>query len=285
MKKGLKYYTEKFEYYSLHLLESINSIGYSFNGRKVDLVQDVYLSLLNRIGVNIASINHLSKVFHEENVSNSIALLFRACISDIIFGYYLIDYINDKESFDGEIRVKNVEFLKYIQKVGPKEQEILSKKTDKIQIDFNELIVNNFKDYVKEIDDNGKITFKNNSEIRKESKSKVVYLNNNLNFKLTEEYIFENLKNKDSKTADHFDSIYIFWKYYSQFQHFSHLGKVILYYKKENFLYDFMTSLLEAYHFISVIQRFVFDFSIEGYDQLKDELKQVYEEFKPDQLE
>jgi hypothetical protein len=282
MEKDLKYYTERFEYHSFYLQQSINSIGFSFHGKKVDLVQDVYLSLLNRIGVNIASIHHLSNFFIEENISSSIALLLRACISDIIFGYYLMDYINDEKTFEGEIKVKNVEFLKYIQKVGSKEQKVLSKKTGNVQLNFNELIINNYEGYFKKINNNGQVVFKSNSEIRKECGSKAIFINNDQNFSLTEEKIFENLRNKRPEMEDHFDSIYIFWRYCSQYQHYTHLGVALQKQGKEFFLYYFMSLLLETYNFLSVMQIFVFNFSVVNFDQVKNDLVQVYKEFKPD---
>jgi len=287
MKKDLRYYTEKFEYHSLYLQQAINSIGLSYHGKNVDLVQEVYLSLLNRIGINIASIYHLSEFFLEENVSSSIALLFRACISDIILGYYLIEFKNDLQSFEGEIRIKDVEFLKYMLEVGPKEQKILSHKTGITSINFVEHIVDNFEDCIKTktVKENGKIDFKSNSDIRKECRGNSILKKDDQNFQLTEKNIFDKLKNRNIEMEDHFDNIYIHWKYYSQFQHFSHLGKGLLDDKKENFLYYLMGSLIEVYNFLSVMQIIVFNFPVDDFDQAKNDLIQVYREFKPDQLE
>lgn len=284
MEKDLKYYTEKFEYHSFYLQKLINSIGFSFHGKKVDLVQEVYLSLLNRIGINIASIHHLSNFFLEENISSSMALLLRACISDMILGYYLIEFKNDLKSFEGEIRIKDVEFLKYMLEVGPKEQKILSHKTDITPINFIEYITNNFEDYIKVVNDNGQIVFKNNSDIRKECRENTILKKDDQNFQLTEKNIFEKLKNKNIEMEDHFDNIYIQWKYYSQFQHFTFSGVILMKDRKENFLYYFMGALIETYNFLAVMQKIVFNFTLENFDQVKNDLVQVYKEFKPDQI-
>ncbi|HPR31012.1 MAG TPA: hypothetical protein PLK12_02910 [Prolixibacteraceae bacterium] len=281
MNMNLIYYTEKFEKYNFSLMQSINSIGMHFNNKKVGLIKEVYLSILNRIGINITSIHILSKNFLEQNVSSSIALLFRACISDMILGYYLISFTNNEKSFEGEIKVKNVEFLKYVQRVGPKEQKLLSKGSNNTKININEFIKRNFKDYLEKTDNQEEIFYKSNSDIRKECESNPTLLNNDLNLKLTEENLFKNLGEINTKAEDHFDSIYIIWRYYSQFQHFTHLGRVFMKDSKKNILYYFMGTLIETYNFLSVMQKTVFcNLIIENFDQAKMELIKVYEDYK-----
>lgn len=287
MNKDLQHYSKEFTFYLEELQIEINSIGYTYLGTQVDLQKEVFLTILNRIGVNISSIKHLSKVFDEENVSSSIALLFRSCISDIILAHYLLMYKSDINSFSGEVKIKETEFLRYIIKVSPMEQEMLSESEEDLKIrneQLKQIIIGQYSNLIEEIKPNGNFKIKKNETIRLESNSKRELFGEWFSKNLSEDNMFERLLNHKSEYKNYYKSIYILWRYFAQFQHYSFSGRHFIAEQKADFLYYFFQSMRDCYYLVHILMKDIFHLTFEGFD---DNIKKVFillDEYKPQRM-
>lgn len=286
MDKDFNYYSKKFSYYSYQLQIAIDSIGSDIQPNEDDLVSEVYLSLINRIGINITSIHHLSNVFSEENISSSIALLYRSCLSDIFFGYYLLIFKSDVDSFKGEIKLKDAEFLKYARKVSPIEQYLLSdtpEDLDKRRKEFFCILKDRFHDLIENIDSNSdsieSIKIKSVKSIRLEFQSNPDFFDDSFNEAPSENFIFDYLLKLDKQREDYYKRIYSHWRFYSQFQHFTFAGKDFIHDDKKNFLYYFILSLMDCYYFTYILQRDIFHATKEDFNEKIEEVLNLVEEF------
>jgi hypothetical protein len=196
MIKDFPYFTNKFDYYSTQLHETINSVGLHFQGQEVNLHFEVYISILNRIDINIYSISKLSKDFLHKQISSSIAILFRSCFSDLVLGYYLLTFINDSQTFKNETLILSQSFLKnYVKDTLPIEQKLLAKDKndhDKRLVELNEILRNEFAKIFEEVDSlkikSAKMIRDENGSNRNLFKEKDVY-----NWELSEAVMFRHL--------------------------------------------------------------------------------------------
>lgn len=284
MNKDLYYYSQQFSLYSSQLSMEINSIELMYQDKARDLITEVYLSLLKRIGINIKSINQLSKIFLKENVSSSIALLFRSCISDIFLGHYLLLFKADFNSFNGVIKIKDAEFLKYAIKVGPIEQSLLSKSNEdlvKREGEFLNIIKDKFHDLIENADSVSTKTLKLKSakSIRQESESNPEFLSDLFNKALTEDEMFNRLLVLDSMREQHYKSVYILCRFYAQFQHYTFASRDFIRCEKEDFLYYFLQSLMHCYSFTSVLQKEVLQISLKDFKMHYQEIYNLVKEY------
>ena len=282
--KGFNHYSRQFSFYTYQLQILINSNGFELSNKGVTLQQEVFLTLLNRIGVNISAIHHLSKVLPEENISSSIALLFRSCISDIVLGHYLLIFKDDLNTFFAEIKVKDAEFFKYAQKVSSIEQQLLSNSDAEFE-KRKEEIYNILKEEFSEIIDcetvNGGFKVKNVETIRSESNSSIELFGDFMNKHPNEEYMFHRLFSHNQKLTDYYKSIYTLWRYFSQFQHYSFAARYFIRDSKENFLYYFIQSLKDCYYFVFVLQDEVFQIAFDGFEANMLKVLELYKEYRP----
>lgn len=284
MNKDLQFYSKEFTFYVEKLQIVINSIGFAYHGTQVDLQKEVYLTLLNRIGINISLINHLSRVFYEENISSSIALLFRACISDMLLGYYLLIFKSDKNTFSGEIKIKETEFLKYVRKVSPMEQELLSETEEEFEVRKQEIFLflkENYSDLIEDANIDADFRVKSVLKIRSESNSNAELFGESFSKPPTEDYMFDQLFRHKSDLTDYYKSIYTVWRYFAQFQHYSFTGRHFIADQKENFLYYFIQSLKDCYYFVFILQHEVFQITFNGFEANMLMVLELYQEYKP----
>jgi hypothetical protein len=284
MNRDLQYYSKEFTFYTEQLQRIINSIGLKLISTHVDLQKEVYLTLLNRIGVNISSINHLSKVFYEENVSSSIALLFRACISDILLGNYLLMFKSDSNTFSGEIKIKEMEFLKYANKVSQIEQELLSDSIEECEMRKKEILnilKEDYSDLIEDSINNVDFKIKSVKKIRIESNSNPELFGEAFNKHPTEDYMFDRLLGHKSEFKNYYSSVYALWRYFAQFQHYSFTGRHFIADNKENFLYYFIQSLKDCYYFVFVLQDEIFQVAVHGFEANMLKVLELYKEYKP----
>lgn len=272
MNKDFYYYSKQFSHYSHQLSLVINSLGLMYQGKEHGLVSEVYLSLLNRIGINIVSINHLSKIFYEENISSSIALLFRSCISDIFFGHYLLLFKSDINSFAGENQIRNAEFLKYARKVSQIEQYLLLDNQvdlEKRDREFSNILKKLYPDLlenkVSSLDSIGGLKIKNAKVIRSEFKSNPEFFGESFSRSPTEDDMFNRLLILDSQREKYYKKVYSLWRYYAQFQHYAFVSRDFISDDKDNYLYYFIQSLVDCYFFTSILQKDVFQISIKDF--------------------
>jgi hypothetical protein len=219
-----------------------------------------------------------------ENVSSSIALLFRSCISDVFLGHYLLLFKSDFNSFNGEIKIKDAEFLKYAKKVGYIEQYLLSNSPedlDKREGEFLNIINNLFNDLIEDADTVSIKTLKLKSakSIRQESQSKPEFLGDLFNKIPTEDDMFNQLLILDSKKEQHYKNVYILWRFYAQFQHYTFAGRNFTGSKKEDFLYYFIQSLMHCYYFTFMLQGEVFKIQIKDLEIHLKEIVNLIKEY------
>ncbi len=282
MKTDFFYFTHLFNYFVFQLQRTINSIGLNYKDRQVNIQIEVFISILNRIGINISSINHLSKTLHEEQISSSIALLFRACLSDIILGHYLLSFKSDIITFENEIRVLNQSFLKkYVNDIYKVEQELLSTNEEDFKnrvAEFNNILKEEFLDIL--VDDN-LLKTKSAKKIRDEFRSNKKYFNDMdvYNSELSESTMFKHLFAKKNDLENYYKQVKVLWKYFSQFQHYTFPGRHFINDKKENFLLYFFQSLIDCYNFTNILKELVFQIDIPEFELNKQHLSDVYKEY------
>jgi hypothetical protein len=196
----------------------------------------------------------------------------------MIIGFYLLTFKKDKILLENEIRVLDASFLKYVKKVFPIEQEILSKDEIDAENRINEIeetVKSTFKDLI-ESADNFKVL--SPKMIREKFGSDITSFPNDLyNSNLSEEKMFEYLI---SKSKVPFTSLYIYYRFFSQFQHFTHAGKELFYLSKLDFIYYFFYTLILCYDFAIIVTSKILDLEVEEMGSHQEELKAVFKKYK-----
>lgn len=263
---------------SIYLVQVINDIGKNLKNKETFVTVEVYIILYNRLMSNLYSISILLKEYEDQPISNSISLLFRSCISDILIGFYLLTFQNEPQTMLNEIKVLDAGFLKYIKKVLPIEQKFLSKDEKEA-----EAKISHIEEFIKKVFDdliekNKEYKILNASQIRDKFKSnKSIFTNDHYNSILTEEKMFEYLRNKVDPP---FTSLFVYWRFFSQFQHFTHAGKQLNYLSKSDFIYFFTHTLILCYEFVLIVNKKILNISVTELEQNKKELINAFKSFK-----
>jgi hypothetical protein len=276
--ENLNWYTNLTKEKSLYLAEAINQIGHGFNGRKISRINESFIILLNRLMCNLYSISVLLEKYEHKPISSSISLLFRSCISDMVIGFYLLTFNKNKTTLETEIRVLDASFLKYLKKVYPIEQELLSKDKDEANKKINK-----FEKFLKQqfkelLDDENDFKVLSSKKIRdkfgtnKKSFQGELYKSN-----LPEEKMFEHLITIGDVP---FKSMYDYYRLYSQFQHFTHAGKELLHLSKSDYLYYFIHTLIFCYDFVFAVNSEILNIEVIEIKQNREELIDAFKNYK-----
>lgn len=209
-----------------------NEIGESFNGKfgsELKLKGFVFLDLLLRINSNLEGIYLLLKPYNDQpELKYPIALVLRACLSDVLTGYYLLSFQKDEKSFENEIKVLGLDYLNYAKsmvKTEPLFSKLNSKELLESKIKENESILfDRYKEYIKSTED-GKIQFYSVAELRKTSKDELFIIRGERSRKPTDKNKFERLSHIRLLQ----DALYIYplMRYYAQYQHYTFEGREI----------------------------------------------------------
>lgn len=263
---------------SLYLAEAINQIGHRFNGRKISRINESFIILLNRLMCNLYSISVLFENYKFQPTASSISLLFRSCISDMMIGFYLLTFNKSKIALETEIRVLDASFLKYIKKVYPIEQELLLKDKDEANkkiTKFEEFLKQQFKEL---IDDENDFTVLTSKKIRdKFGTNKKCFQGELYKSNLTEEKMFEHLIAIGKVPLK---SMYVYYRLYSQFQHFTHTGKELLHLSKSDYLYYFIHTLILCYDFVIAVNSEILNIEVKELKQNREELIDTFKNYK-----
>jgi hypothetical protein len=127
-------------------------------------------------------------------------------------------------------------------------------------------------------------SIKSAKKIRLESQSNSELFGDSLKESLTEEYMFKRLFDHKSEFRNYYKSVYILWRYFAQFQHYSFSGRHFIAEYKEDFLYYFIQSLRDCYYFVYVLQNEIFHLTFSGFDEIVLKVCVLLEEFKPNEL-
>lgn len=261
-----------------YLAEVIDKIGFRFKGRQLSRTTESFIILFNRMMCNLYSISVLIEKYKTQPISNSLSLLFRSCISDMIIGFYLLTFKGKDPEMENEIRVLDSSFLKYVKKVSPLEQEILSKDGNELEkrLEENEIIVNDSFQELLDIDEQYKVL--NARRIREKFYSKTSEFEGDLyKSNLSEEKMFEFLISK-SKTP--FASLYIYYRFFSQFQHFTHAGKELFHLSKSEFSYYFLYTLVYCYNFVIIINSEILEIEVIELEEHFEKVKNVVKNYR-----
>ena len=279
------YYFLQFKLFSSKLSDLIDSFGYSLEGRIFDKFEYTFFLLINRIGLNI---NSISRLANQEGVSHSgysISLLFRAIISDIIVGYYLYSFKSDKVTFENELKIVDSVFLQYALAVAPEEQKLIEENEELRNNRLNELnkiLISEFGELLKDIKANNLVR-KKPFAIRNEYGSRRELFTSDEFFQskkdISETEMFNHLKQKLVNIESYIANLYILWRFFAQYQHFTFFGAQKLFDMDKLKLTLFhLYTLISCYDFIHILSERVFQHEIKEIETLKLKLKHISEE-------
>lgn len=257
-----------------YLAQVIDKIGHKFKNKEMFTSNEVYLILYNRLMSNMYSISLLFKEYQDQPLSNSISLLYRSCISDVLIGFYLLTFQKDPQTMLNEIKVLDAGFLKYIKAVLPMEQEALSKNEKEFQERIVELENEVKKIFEDLIHDQDEYKILNPKSIREKYQSnRLLFSEMQFKSNLSEENMFKHLI---SKMKPVFVSLYVYWRFFSQFQHFTHAGKQMNYISKSDFMNYFLHTLIICYEFVIIVNKEILNIEVSELSSHKEQLLLEY---------
>jgi hypothetical protein len=212
-----------------------NRIGLSFNGKKfreIKLKGFIYLDLLHRINSNLeALIVLLKKIKISPEFKNSIAIILRTCLSDVLTGYYLYTFLKDETTFENEVKVLGIDYASYMIEMVTDEPKYIpfdiseDKKGENINLNKKK-IASRYSALIKSYDETtGILTRYKPSEIRITSDSELFLPEEDRNKSITDKRKYERL----CKSNDLHDQayIYILIKFYAQFHHYGYFNREV----------------------------------------------------------
>jgi hypothetical protein len=216
-----------------NLSKITNEIIQSFSGKKgseLKLKRIVFLDLMYRIVSNLEGLYLLLKPYNESReLKFPIALVIRACLSDVLTGYYLMSFLKDEKSFNNELKVLGLDYISYLMDMSSVEPSFVRhesiEKMNEIIANQMKFIHNKYKEYIKTKDE-GSIKLYSPAEIRQTSKPELFIFKNEINLKPTDKNKFERLFK--IPMVDKISYIYPLMRYYAQYQHYSFEARQII---------------------------------------------------------
>ncbi len=206
-----------------------------FNGLETKNYTNCFLDILARIRYNLEGLSNLLSCFEEDyRLKISVSLLLRSICADQLTILYLLTFY-DKED-ESNIAVKNEldvissEYLQYVKKTLREDHDLLVLLGFEKESAYSEKVIWFNKLAPELIKESGKI--KTRTELRETTPNKIKE-----GLKPYGNFLSENEKSNRIKEFGFakFGFIFIAFKYYSQFQHFTTMSKKIIEYSP---LYD-----------------------------------------------
>lgn len=200
------------------------------------LLKHAILDLCKQIYANLYALNTLLSDFHDERNNLKrvpIALITRGALADCLTGVYLITFRNNPESLKNEINVMGREYAKFLRFFEEEKINYLEKSE---KLDVKE----EMKKWVTLFKKNQPYLFDNPSDSEWQLKSpktlrhtSEIKLPKELDGPLTEDKKSERIRQNDLKGD--FDSLYIGFRYFSQYQHYSFSNRKMIEELREEF--------------------------------------------------
>lgn len=198
----------------------LQTVGMKYHGEKnVPQEEFVFLDLLKRIKANLGGVSDilvdLNKLAPSDNFEKKIPLsiLLRSCLADCMMGLYLGTFKNPE--FSEELDVLNLDFIKYMGSMIPLEVELwnmLSGESNDPQIQLDE-----------RYDAFSKWLQSNKGEPWKTRKPADFRSDKSKTTKIDFPLIHDRLKVEARALA----YMYNYYRYYSQYEHFTSIGRDI----------------------------------------------------------
>jgi hypothetical protein len=196
-----------------------------FNGRRTENYTAYFLNIFTRFRINTEGLLNLMDPFYKDyRLKICTNLLLRSICSDILTALYLLTFYDkddkDNISLKNELNLISSEYLRYVKRTMEEDHDLLlqlkipSPQTIEEKRNWINSIAHDILDEKGNIKSRDQIRATTKPDIKKE-------LKNNGTF-LTEEEKFQRIKNKGF--AD-YRFVFIAFKYYSQFQHFTLMSK------------------------------------------------------------
>ena len=204
--------------------EAMEQVGQTYNGAKnVPKEQFVFLDILKRIKANLRGCRdmlfELTKLDPEkDNFEKKIPLsiLLRSCLADAMVGMYLASLT--KQEFAEELDVINLDFVRYMGSMIPLEVELYNRLSGK-EINFQEELdirYDGFSQFLSS--DKGKPWTYNKASVFRADKTN----DKRVDFPLIRKSLIES-----EVETQAFAYMYNYYRYYSQYEHFTSIGREI----------------------------------------------------------
>lgn len=210
-----------------------NEIGLSFHGkygREIKLKGFVYLDLMQRINANLEALLLLLKKFKESpELKSPIAILLRACLSDVLTGYYLYTFMKDKVTFENEVKVLGLDYASYMISMIENELKFTSgnlsvSERQSLMNKRKKQIADKYPDLIKSYDEqSGKVVKYKRAEIRDSSNPKFFFSDKQKNNPITDISKYDRLL-KFQPLRD-LAYVYVLMRFYAQFQHYAFFNR------------------------------------------------------------
>ena len=223
----------------------INKVGISNDNKKgseIGLKGFVFLDILQRINYNLLGLSTLFIEFKKYNdIRFTINLIFRSCLSEVLTGLYLAHFTIDEDSFANEINVINLDYAKFRKFLIENEVMLTNQNENK---DIEEIINNLIKKYIK---DNSELfeklekwNLKKPNILRETSNSDLFIDNKHFKNVISDEIKSRVIKND----REELNMVYILYRYFSQYHHYSFNGRSTLSFPIETDMRNYWVSFM-----------------------------------------
>lgn len=238
---------------------TIHNAGKSFEGnteKELGFKNVVLLDLMMRINLSIRGLEELFPVYaHNKDMRHSINLIMRTVLSDILTGLYLAQRYTDNKTFENEVKVMNLDFAKYSIFMYEHEHEMFGKTVDEVKVEM-ESMLQKYKESNPDLflaEENFRII--KPAEVRETSDPKFFIDEAHRTKGLTEDNKYKSIK-ADS-VIGRFSTIYIVFRYFSQYQHYSFDGRKTLRINDEFDLHKYLYSIFIINECVYMLLRLV----------------------------
>lgn len=208
---------------------ALNDIAMHVGGKKhseFGTIKIVILDLMKRIHANLHVVKSiLPEIANTRSLSVPLSVLIRTCLTDSLTGFYLLTFSKDEKSFENELNMMALDYVKYLEKlthlepqfynpdISPEElEEIIIKKLDEIVENYPEIVLRREK---------LKLIKKTSAEIRSTSNEKIFPSKQKMSEPLSDLSKFERLFDYPDEGVQSISYLYPLFRFYSQFHHYS----------------------------------------------------------------
>ncbi len=211
------------------LVEILNLVATEVHhkkGSELGTVKIVLLDLMKRIQSNLNGMKLLmNELSNDRLIILPVSLLTRTCLSDALTGFYLLTFSHHKESFENELNVMGLDFIRYSEKLANLEpyfsgqdlsddefRNIINAKLESIASSYPKLVVRV---------ENVKLIKKKPKEIRESSRKQLFFDEISMSAQLTDNEKFDHLFNNSFVGVKILSYMYLLFRFYSQFHHYT----------------------------------------------------------------
>ncbi|WP_345126352.1 hypothetical protein [Hymenobacter antarcticus] len=207
------------------LIGAIDAIGEPYAGRPlpIPIIEQTYLDLIRRIKASLMGILAQLNYWPEHGeMKVPISLLFRSCVTDVLLLLYLKSLEEHEPTFENELHVLDTLYVKFVK--GLLDADQLTTTEDAKQEAFKKL----YADAAYLIEEvSPLLKFKNNKALRHGSDEELLKKGGKtLSSSLTTESQFAYLSKLPEFSS--LSSLYWLYKHFSQHEHYSHAGSVVI---------------------------------------------------------